>query len=70
MRGEDNSIGSNPWLLAPNPPRRRLPGPAPILLVDAGTVIDPFDEDGPGRGIEQGQQPIVADPELAIVRTS
>ena len=40
------------------------------LPVDPGTAVDPLDQDCPGRGVEQGEQPVVADPELALVRSN
>jgi hypothetical protein len=30
-------------------------------------VVDPFDEDGPRRRVQQGEQTIVSDPKLAFV---
>ena len=48
---------------------RDLHGSAPGLSVDPGTMVDPLDEDGPRRRIEQGEQPVVAYAELALVGT-
>lgn len=41
---------------------RRLP-------VHSRTVVDPLHEDGRGRRVEYGQESVVADPELPLVRS-